>query len=297
MLIKIKAKPYTQRRKLTAPVFQAIIYPLMGNFEHGPTLAEVAEAFLSHLPLEERGKIQPELSKFVRWLGLSRQVKNIGPADVSSYGGHITPTAAKPLRSFLTYTRKKEFSKINLAPHLRAKRPYPKTAAPWQGPQVRATLTKQGYANLESELATLKNQRSQVIEEVQKAAADKDFRENAPLAAAREQKSHLEGRIKELESTLNLARIMEENQDISRTKIGDTVMLRDLSTGKEFTYTLVDPREANPAKGKLSVASPLGKVILDKEKGQTVEVVAPAATFSCRIENIMRANEQGGPQP
>jgi len=254
--------------------------------EHNPTLAEVADAFLSNLPPEERVKTQAEISKFARWLGLSRQVKDVRPVDVASYGEQITPSAAKPLKSFLAYIRKKKINSINLAPHLKAKKTSSKTVAVWRRAQVQATLTAQGYAKLEKELANLKNQRSQVIEEMQKAAADKDFRENAPLAAARERKSHLEGRIKEIESTLNQAKLVGEGQDTSRAKFGDTVVLRDLSSGKEFSYTLVDPREANPAKGKLSVASPLGKAILDKEKGQTVEVVAPAGTFCCRIEDI-----------
>ena len=258
----------------------------MGTIEHNSTLAEVADDFLSHLSPAERGKIQAEVSKFVRWLGSSRQVKDIGPVDVASYGEYITPSAAKPLKSFLTYIHKRGFTSIGLAPHLRAKKTSSKTGAVWQGSQASVTLTAQGYAKLEKELAALKNQRSRVIEEIQKAAADKDFRENAPLAAAREQKSHLEGRIKEIESILNRAKIMGEEQDTSRAKLGDTVVLRDLSSGKESSYTLVDPREANPAGGKLSVASPLGKAILDKEKGQTVEVVAPAGPFRCCIEDI-----------
>jgi len=269
----------------------------VGNIEHNLTLTEVADAFLSHLPPGERGKIQAEISKFVRWLGSSRQVKEISPVDVASYGEQIIPSAVKPLKSFLTYIQKKGFSSINLAPHLKAKKNSVRTAAVWQSSPAQVTLTAQGYAKLEKELARLKSQHSQVIEEIQKAAADKDFRENAPLAAAREQKSHLDGRIKELESTLNLARIMGEDQDTSRVKFGDTVVLRDLSSDKEFSYTLVDPREANPARGKLSVASPLGKAILDKEKGQTVEVAAPAGTFHCRIENIMAFSPEGAVHP
>ena len=255
--------------------------------EHNPTLAEAADAFLSNLPPEERVKTQAEILKFARWLGLSRQVKDISPVDVSSYGEQITPSAVKPLRSFLTYIRKKGFSSISLTPHLRARKTSSKTFTVWQSAQIQTTLTTQGYAKLEQELANLKNQRSQVTEEIQKAAADKDFRENAPLAAARERKAHLEGRIKEIESTLDQAKIVGKSQDISKAKFGDTVVLRDLSSGKEFSYTLVDPREANPAKGKLSVASPLGKAILDKEKGQTIEVVAPAGTFRCQIEDIL----------
>ena len=265
--------------------------------EHNPTLAEVADAFLSNVPPKERGKTQAEISKFVRWLGSSRQVKDVSPVDVASYGELVTPSAVKPLKSFLSYIRKKGFSSISLAPHLRAKKTSSKTAVIWRSSEVQATLTTQGYAKLEEELANLKNQRSQVMEEVQTAAADKDFRENAPLEAARERKAHLEGRIKEIESILKQAKIVGKGQDTFRAKFGDTVVLCDLSSGKEFSYTLVDPREANPAKGKLSVASPLGKAILDKEQGQTVEVVAPAGTFCCRIENILALSTEGKTVP
>ena len=261
------------------------------SLEHNPTLSKAADAFLESLPSEERGRTQAEISKFVRWLGSSRRVQEISPVDVASYGEQITPSAVKPLRSFFTYVRKKGFTRTSLASHLRARRVSPKASVSWHIPRTGATLTAEGYARLESELASLKDQLPEVINEMQRAAADKDFSENAPLAAARERKAHLEGRVKELEAMLNLASIAGKNQEISRAKFGDTVVLCDLSSGKELSYDLVDPREANPARGKLSVTSPLGKVVLDKEKGQTVEVVAPAGTFCYRIEDIVNANE------
>ncbi len=266
----------------------------MGNIERTSTLAEAADAFLAHVPPEESGKVQAEILKFVRWLGSSRQVQNISPVDVASYGEQISQSAVKPLRSFLTYIRKKSSSDIALAPHLRARKTSPKTVAVWRGgPQGQVTLTAEGYAKLDKELADLKGQRSQVMEEIQIAAVDKDFRENAPLAAAREQKGHLEGRIKEIESTLNQAKIMGEGHDTTTAKLGDTVVLRASSSDKDFSYILVDPREANPVKGRLSVASPLGKAILGKQSGQTVEVAAPAGTFCCRIENIVALSTKG----
>ncbi len=264
----------------------------MGDIDRTSTLAQAAEAFLAHLPPEERGEVQAEVFKFVRWLGASRQVQNISPVDVAGYGEQITQVAAKPLRSFLTYVRKQSSSSIALAPHLRAKKPSSKTVVVWQGSQSQVTLTAEGHAKLERELATLRNQRAQVIEDIQKAAADKDFRENAPLAAAREQKSHLEGRIKEIESTLNQAKIIGDDRDTTTAKLGDSVVLRDLSSDKEFTYTLVDSREANVIKGRLSVASPLGKAVSGKQVGQTLEVAAPAGTFTCRIENILAPASQ-----
>lgn len=259
----------------------------MGDIDHTSTLAQAADAFLAHLPPEESKKVQADVLKFVRWLGSSRQVQNISPVDVASYGEHISQATAKPLRSFLTYVRKQSSGSMALAPHLRAKKPSTKTVVVWQGNQTQVALTAEGHAKLDKELVNLKNQRAQLIEDIQKAAADKDFRENAPLAAAREQKAHVEGRIKEIESTLNQAKIIGEDRYTTTARVGDTVVLRDLSLDEDFTYTLVDPREANPVKGRLSVASPLGKAISGKQVGQTLEVTAPAGTFTCRIENIV----------
>ncbi len=261
------------------------------TFDHDPTLAEVADAFLSDSRPEERAETQAEIFKFIRWLGPSRQVKDISPVDVASYGELIVPSAVKAVKSFLAYMRKHGLSGTSLSPHLRARKASTKAGRARRTPENRATLTAQGYAELEAELNNLRDQLPGVIEEIRKAAADKDFAENAPLAAARERKAHLEGRIQELESTLSLARKVEKDREASRAKFGDTVVVCDLSSGKELCYVLVDPREANPARGRLSVASPLGRVVLDKEPGQTVEVVAPAGTFSYRIESIVKPTD------
>ena len=261
----------------------------MGDIsDRNSTLAEVAVDFLASLPLQDKEKAQAEVYRFVRWLGLHRKIADLSPLDVASYAEQITPSATKPVKSFLSYTRKKGLTEVNLAPHLRVKKASSKAARPQQGPQAQTTLTAQGYAKLEAELVALKSQRSHIAEELHKAAADKDFRENAPLDAIREQKAHLEGRIRELESTLKSATIIAENQNTSKIKMGDTVVLRDLSSDKELHYVLVDPRETNPSEGRISIASPIGKVLLDKEKGQVIEVPAPAGTFSYRIEDVQQ---------
>jgi len=129
------------------------------------------------------------------------------------------PLGSQTTKVFSYVHPEKGFSSISLAPHLRARKTSSKTVAVWQSAQVQATLTAQGYAKLEKELANLKNQRSQVIEEIQKAAADKDFRENAPWQQLESVKAHLEGRIKEIESTLNQAKIVGEDQDSIQGKI------------------------------------------------------------------------------
>jgi len=253
------------------------------------TLTEVANIFLASLPPEDKEKTQIEVYNFVRWLGLSRKVSGLNPLEIEEYAELITPSAAKPVKSFLSHIHKKGFTRVNLSIHLRVKKPSSKTAALPQQPKVPSTLSAEGYARLEAELVSLKSQRSEVTAEIHRAAEDKDFSENVPFQAAREYKSHLEGRIQELEQILKSARLIDKIESTAQAKIGSVVKLRDLSSGKELRYTLVDPREADPARGMISIASPLGKALLDKQKGGKVTITAPAGTFSYLVEDVQQA--------
>jgi len=273
--------------------FYFIISSSVSNISNpDPMLAEVAADFLVSLPPQDREKAQEQVYKFIRWLGLHREVNALSPLDIAGYTEQITPSETKAVKSFLTYIHRKGFSKVNLAVHLRVKKTSHKATLLRQIPQTQTTLTTQGHAKLEAELAKLKSQRSDVTEEIHRAAADKDFRENAPLEAAREYKSHLEGRIQELEATLKSATAIDESQGTSKIKIGATVELYDLSSGKQLCYVLVDPREANPTKGRISIASPTGKALLGKGRGQTIEVTAPAGTFLYRIKEIRSSHHE-----
>ena len=254
------------------------------------TLAEVATDFLVSLPPHDREKAQEKVYRFVRWLGLNKKASNVSPLDINRYSDQMMSPETKTIKSFLVYIYKKGYCKVNLVTHLRVKKPSHKIIPPKQNSQIQTTLTSQGYNELKAELAKLKEQRSDVTEELRRAAADKDFRENAPLKAAQENKSHLEGRIQKLESTLKSATIAGRNQSTSKIKIGDSVELCDLSSGKQLCYILVDPREANLIKGKISIASPIGKALLGKEQEQTIEFAAPAGTFSYHIKKICSPN-------
>ena len=112
-------------------------------------------------------------------------------------------------------------------------------------------MTQKAFDEIEVELKTLSEKRLAIIEDIKRAAADKDFKENAPYHAAREQKSLIDGKIMELEEMISTAVIIEENHNNTHTAaIGGTVILQDLTSGKEFRYTLVGPREVNPPKVK-----------------------------------------------
>ena len=151
----------------------------------------------------------------------------------------------------------------------------------------KVALTLEGYENVKNELEELKKQRPQAIEEVSKAAADKDFRENAPLDAAKERLSHLEGKIIELQEILKQAEIIDGSAKYTnKADIGDCIFLMDLGNEEELKYTLVSTREFDPAKGKISGSSPLGKAILGKCAGDSIEVMVPAGKLRYKIEKI-----------
>jgi transcription elongation factor GreA len=150
-------------------------------------------------------------------------------------------------------------------------------------------LTPEGHAALLAELEALKAQRPKIAEQLRLARADKDFRENAPLDAARDAQGHLEARIREVESILHKAVIIDgggAGSQQATVQLGTTVLVRDLDAGKESQYTLVNPSEASPREGKLSAASPVGRALLDKTVGEEVEVQVPAGTMRLRVERI-----------
>lgn len=257
----------------------------------GKTLAEVATDFLASLPAEERDECRQELNKFVRWCGSDRLLCELAAPEVANYAESIDGTSVNttkkitPVKAFLTYAKKKNFTQSNLSVHLRVKKVTPK-----KGSQVRrpATLnmSEEGYRKLADELTSLKDERPKIAESIRKAAADKDFRENAPLDAAKEHQGMVEARIRELEHTLKSSAIKTEKTDSTKVSIGSTVVLRDVCNNEEVRYKLVNPREANPLKGKLSVESPTGKALLSRTQGEVIEVVAPAGTLRYRVQKI-----------
>jgi len=259
----------------------------------GKKLAEAATDFLSSLPAEERDECRQELNKFVRWCGTERLLCDLAAPEVANYAQSIdvpSVNAAKkivPVKAFLTYAKKKGLTDSNLSVHLRVKKVTPKKGPQHHRPRpVITNMTEEGYHKLEVELTSLKEERPNIAESIRKAAADKDFRENAPLDAAKEHQGMIEARIRELEHTLKTSAIKTEKTDSTKVSIGSTVILLDISNNEELRYKLVNPREANPLKGKLSAESPTGKALLSRTQGETIEVAAPAGTLQYRIRKI-----------
>ncbi len=258
------------------------------------TLTEAAQRYLAALSDKERIASQAEVERFIRWCGADRRCEQLRAQEVANYAetftGSVTDASqrADAVRKFLAFAKKAGFTSSNLGIHLRLRKA---AAAPvaGRGPAPKEVqLSEQDRAALVAELEALKAQRPQLVRDIQRAMADKDFRENAPLDAARQQQAYIEGRIRNLETTLDHAVLVEDasTPSGSAVEIGSTVHLRNLTSGAETVYTLVRPAEVNAAQGRISYESPVGRALLQKRAGQEVEVAAPSGTLRFRIERI-----------
>ena len=152
-------------------------------------------------------------------------------------------------------------------------------------------LTTEGFAKLTEELEYLRTDaREELADRLHNAfqdGQDDDFVENAELEAARNELSFLEGRIQELEEILNNYQLIEENNDPhDSVRVGDRVTVVEDGYDEEERYHLVGPAEADPAAGKISVESPLGKSLLGAKVGDAVKVNAPNGLLQFRVVSM-----------
>ncbi len=268
----------------------------MSSGSENPTLGEAASGFLASLSAEEGGRSQQAVYGFVRWYGWGRPFAELAAHEVANYAERLSLTQTsyaqnlEIIRAFLLYAKKQGWSKANLATYLKIKKVKARSSSQARRNSPAATsLTQQGYAKLEAELVDLKSKRLELIDEMRKAAADKDFRENAPLDAAREQRGHVEGRIMELEEALKSATIIDKTQKPRlKVSVGDSIVLSDIVSGEELRYTIVSPREVDPTKGRISSNSPTGKALLGRAQGEIVEITAPLGRLKYQIKQIER---------
>jgi len=152
----------------------------------------------------------------------------------------------------------------------------------------RVPMTPGGFQKLQEELQRLlKVDRPKNIKDISEARAHGDLSENAEYHAAKEKQSFLEGRIQELKTKLALADIIDPAK-ISQNKIafGAKVKVIDLDTDEKKTFMLVGPEEADVKSGKISISSPVGRALLNKEIGDVVNIKAPAKTMEYEVLEI-----------
>ena len=151
-------------------------------------------------------------------------------------------------------------------------------------------MSKEGIIKLENELKRLKfEERPKIVAEIKRTMELGDLSENAEYHAAKEAQTHLERKIAELE--YKLSRVQRLDMDAipsDKVYLFAKVLVRDTSDGEEIEYTIAPPEETDVDNDVISVESPIGKALLGKAEGETVQIKVPAGTIEYKIIKITR---------
>ena len=149
-------------------------------------------------------------------------------------------------------------------------------------------MTLFGYEKLQAEVKDLKQvKRPQTIKDIEEALEHGDLKENAEYHAAKEQQRIIDGRLAELAELIGCAKIVDPT-DLAHSKIsfGSTIVMTNMDTDEEVTYTIVGGCESNPDIGLISFNSPLAKQLLGKEEGDEVKVRLPGGVKEFEIDDV-----------
>ena len=149
-------------------------------------------------------------------------------------------------------------------------------------------MTPEGHRMLEAELRRRQSEEHPaIVAAISEARAHGDLSENAEYHAAKEQQSHNEGRIAELEDVLSRADVIDITKLAGGTiKFGATVKLIDEETEQEKIYKIVGDQEADVKLGKISISSPIARALIGKSEGDSVEVAAPGGSKDYEILSV-----------
>lgn len=151
-------------------------------------------------------------------------------------------------------------------------------------------MTREGIEKMKKELDHLKGaKRKAIADDIARARAFGDLRENAEYDAAKNSQALNEKRIADLENKLSNVQIIDESKiPKDQVFVGATALLKDLKTQEEFSYTVVTADEANFDEGKISVSSPIAQGLLGLKVGDTAEIKIPAGVLKYKVLKISR---------
>ncbi len=149
-------------------------------------------------------------------------------------------------------------------------------------------LTPEGLRKLEEELEHLKTvKRKEIAERIKASKEFGDISENAEYEDAKNEQAFIEGRILQLDQMLRNAKVIDNhNAPTDRITVGSTVRVKDLASGEEISYTIVGSAEADPDRDRISNESPVGRALLGRKAGETVEVTVPAGKLRYSVLKI-----------
>ena len=276
------------------------------------TLIKSVNLYTNRMRKSRKETIKNDLSSFIQWLTISLDNKSydensnleninlniIEPFFIEQYVKltnlkHSNQNASKKLtvaRDYLNYIHTEGFTESNLGNHIRNKKGRRSGSVSLKSKVHEGDLveiSQEYHDSLEKELNVKYKEREDVVVDINKAAADKDFRENAPLEAAREKQGLIESQIKTIEETLRKSVIFNTKRSNKKNKIaqiGSKVTLE--KENKRTKINLVASPEADVNLSKISLESPLGKALLGKGENDHVTISAPAGEIKYKIVKV-----------
>jgi transcription elongation factor GreA len=262
------------------------------------SLGDALREYLASLKPDLRHDYEAYVRKYVEHAGADVAVSDLTGSRVESYAEmnikHTDPNADKrvaALKAWFQFLKKKNYASQNFGIHIRIRKPANQRA----GSRTSAVrieeppleMTAEGIEDLRRELAELEAKVPDMVKAIEVARSDGDLRENAPYHAAREALAFADNRKKRIEGALKRAVVVDRSQkQDDLTAVGSLVTVTYLDKGMQLAYQLVGAREANAAEKKISVESPVGKVLLGRRVGEEVEVEAPQGVMRYRIDAI-----------
>ena len=149
-------------------------------------------------------------------------------------------------------------------------------------------LTRDGLKKLEDELDELKTvHRREVNERIRQAKEFGDISENAEYEDAKQEQAFVEGRVLKLEAMIRNARVIDASDYVAdEVHLGATIKVKETSSGTSHEFTIVGSAESDPPNRRISNESPLGRALLGRKKGETVDVNTPRGVAQYKIETI-----------
>ena len=148
-------------------------------------------------------------------------------------------------------------------------------------------ITKETRAKLEKEREELNAIQKEISDDIKEARGQGDLSENAEYDAAKDAQRDTAARLQEIDQILKNSRDLDEKTiNYDKVHLGCIATIQELKSKKQFVYTIVGATDVDSRAGKISYESPIGRALMDKEEGDTVEITVPAGTFKYKIVKI-----------
>jgi transcription elongation factor GreA len=260
------------------------------------TLGEALNEYLKSLKPAQRHEHEQYVRKYVEYADPSTQTSSLTGSRVESYAAReistMDPNAQRrveALKGFFQFLKKKNYASANYGINVRVPRTgrSNSSSSAVRLEEAPIEMTADGIEALKRELEEVEAKVPDLVRAIEQARSDGDLRENAPYHAAREALAFNNDRKSRIETSLRRAVVVDQSgRDDDLAALGSTVTVTHIERNRQETYQLVGAREANARERRISVESPVGKVLLGRRVGDEVEVEAPQGTMRFRVDNV-----------